>query len=166
MPDNKEKIVKRSDKVAYMNVSTAEAPDYKRMRKFTEMSNSANPTEYSRSYVDEDGEVTDITGYSPEKSFGFDQYTNNPVHEKLVDIIENEKTGDDAIIEILVVDKTTKTEENKYKARKRKYSVIPDSDGDNTDAYTYSGSFKSNGKFEEVLVTLSEDELTATIVEE
>ncbi len=166
MPENKEKIVKRSDKVAYMNVGTDELPDFQRMRKFTDMSNSANPTEYSRTYVDEDGEVTDVTGYSKEKSFAFDQYTNNKVHEKLVDIIEEEKTGDDAIVDILVVDKTTKTEENKYTARRRKYSVIPDSDGDSTDAYTYSGSFKKNGNFEKVEVTLSTDEMKATIAVE
>ena len=163
MAEQKEKIVKRSDKVAYMNVGTDEAPDFQRMRKFTDMSNSANPKEYNRTYVDEDGEVTDVTGYAKEKSFAFDQYTNNKVHEKLVDIIEEEKTGDDAIVDILVVDKTTKTEENKYTARRRKYSVVADSDGDSTDAYTYGGSFKKNGNFEKVTVTLSNDEMKATI---
>lgn len=161
--DNTEKLVKRKDKVAYMNVGTKEAPDYQRMRKFTELSNSANATEYSRTYVDE-GEVTDVTGYSKEKSFNFDQYTNNKVHQKLVDIIEEEKIGDEAIVEILVVDKTTKTEENQYTARKRNYAVVADSDGDSTDAYTYGGSFKKNGNFEKVTVTLSEDEMKATIV--
>ena len=166
MPENnKERIVKRSDKVAYMNIGTYEEPDFQRMRKFTDMSNSSNTTEYSRRYVDEDGEVTDVTGYSKEKSFAFDQYTNNKVHEKIVDIIEEEKTGDDAIVDILVVDKTTKAENGQYTARRRNYTVVADSDGDSTDAYTYGGSFKKNGNCEKITVTLSEDEMKATIAE-
>lgn len=160
-----ERIVKRSSKVAFMNTGTTEAPVYTRMTKFTELSNSKNPREYSREYVDEDGEVTDITGYSPEKSFGFDQYTNNPVHEKLAGIIDDELTGDDAVIEILVVDKT-KEVEGGCEARLRSYSVIPDNDGDSNEAYTYSGSFKSKGAFKKVTATISADGKTATISEE
>lgn len=158
-----EKLVKRSDKIAFMNVGTAEAPDFQRMRKFTEMSNSKNPREYSREYVDEDGEVTDVTGYAPEKAFAFDQYTNNPVHEKLAKIIDDELTGDDAIVQILVVDKTKADENGGFESRLRNYSVIPDSDGDSNEAYTYSGSFKSKGAFEKVSAKLSADGKTATI---
>ena len=158
-----EKIVKRSDKVAFMNTGTTEAPVYTRMRKFTEMSNSKNPKEYSREYVDEDGEVTDVTGYSPEKSYAFDQYTDNPVHEKIAKITDDELKGDEAIVEILVVDKNKTVAEGGFEARKRKYTVVPDTDGDSTDAYTYSGTFKANGTFEKVNATISSDGLTATI---
>ena len=158
-----EKIVKRRDKVAFMNTGTTEAPVYTRMRKFTEMSNSKNPKEYSREYVDEDGEVTDVTGYSPEKSYAFDQYKDNAVHEKIAKIADDELKGDDAIVEILVVDKSTADDSGKCEARKRKYTVVPDTDGDSTDAYTYSGTFKANGTFEKVNATISSDGLTATI---
>ena len=160
-----EKIVKRSDKVAFMNVGTLEAENYQRMRKFTEMSTSKNPREYSREYVDEDGEVTDVTGYAPEIAFGFDQYTNNSVHEKIATIIDDELTGDDAVVEILVVDKT-KALDNGFEARKRKYTVVPDSDGDSTEAYTYSGTLRSKGTFKKVTATISEDGKVATIVTE
>lgn len=164
MAENKtEKMVKRSDKVAFLNVGTSEAKDFQRMRKFTEISTSKNPTEYSRNYVDEDGEVTDVTGYAEEKSYAFDQYTNNPVHEKIAKITDDELTGEDATVEVLVVDKTSATDGN-YSARLRKYAVIPDAEGDNTDAYTYSGSLKAKGTFEKVTVTLSADGKTATIV--
>lgn len=164
MAENKtEKMVKRSDKVAFLNVGTSEAKDFQRMRKFTEISTSKNPTEYSRNYVDEDGEVTDVTGYAEEKSYAFDQYTNNPVHEKIAKITDDELTGEDATVEVLVVDKTSATDGN-YSARLRKYAVIPDAEGDSTDAYTYSGSLKAKGTFEKVTVTLSADGKTATIV--
>lgn len=159
-----ERIVKRSDKIAFMDVGTDTVPDFQRMRKFTELSKSKNPTEYSRTYVDEDGEVTDVTGYSEEISYAFDQYTDNPVHEKLANISDNELTGNDAIVTILIIDKTTKNSSDQYTARKRKYSVVPDSEGDSTDAYTYSGSLRANSSFEEVSATLSDDGKTATIV--
>ena len=51
MPDT-EKLVKRSGKVAFMDVGTSGTPSYKRMTKFTEMAQSKNAQEYSRSYVD------------------------------------------------------------------------------------------------------------------
>ena len=163
MPEEKQKLVRRSAKIAFMNVGTAEEPNYQRMKKFTELSNSRNSIEYNRQYVDEDGEDTDVVGTSLEKGFAFDEYTNNPVHKKIVDIIEDEVLGTDAIVDILVVDTSRTTEDGGFEARRRDYSVVPDSDGDDTNAYTYSGSFKKNGAFEKVTATISDDGMTATI---
>ena len=120
-----EQLVKRSRKVAFMDVSTTSIANFLRMTKFTEISKSKNPTEYSRSYVDEDGEVTDVTGYSEEISYNFDLHVGNLVHEKLVDITDNEKTGADALVRILQVD-FTKPRGTGYEARLRTYSVVPD----------------------------------------
>lgn len=159
-----EKLVKRSDKIAFMNVGTLEAPDFQRMCKFTEIATSKNPAEYSRQYVDEEGETTDVTGYSEEKSYAFDQYSGNEVHEKIAKITDDELTGDDATVEVLVVDKS-KVDGEGFEARKRKYAVVPDSDGDSTEAYTYSGSLKAKGAFEKVTATISADGKTATITE-
>lgn len=159
---NEERIVKRSDKLAFMNTGTVEKPVYTRMRKFTDMSTSKNPTEYTRQYVDEDGEETDVTGYSEEKSYGFDQYTNNPVHERIVEITDDELKGDDAIVEIVIVDKSKQTSDGTFAARKRRYTVVPDGDGDSTDAYTYSGSFRAKGAFEKGTAKITSDGLTAT----
>lgn len=156
-----EKLVRRRDKIPFMDVSTTSVELFKRMRRFTEFSTNKNAQEYSRTYIDEDGETTDVTGYSEEKSYGFDQYTDNPVHEKIVDITENEKTGNDALVKILVVDKT-KPIDNGYKARLRTYAVIPDTDGDDTNAYTYSGTLRKNTAFTVGKAVLSENEQTAT----
>lgn len=159
-----EKLVKRSEKIAFMNTGTPEAPIFTRMTKFTEISNSKNPQEYSRQYVDEEGEVTDVTGYSEEKSYSFDQYTNNKVHEILSKIADDELTADDAKVEILVVDMSEIVSDGVYGARLRTYAVIPDSDGDSTDAYTYGGSFKKKSSFEKVNASISKDGKTAEIV--
>lgn len=167
MPENDdlkmEKLVKRSDKVSFMNVSKTAEPDFQRMRKFTDISTSKNPVEYNRQYVDEDGEDSDVVGYSEEKGYAFDQYSNNPVHERIADITDNELTGDDAVVEILTVDRS-KPVAGGFEARLRKYAVIPDSDGDSTDAYTYSGAFKKKGTFEKVVATISKDGRKAEIV--
>lgn len=158
-----EKLVKRSGKVAFMDVSTTQIPNFLRMRKFTDISKSKNPTEYSRTYVDEDGEVTDVTGYSEEISYAFDLYTGNLVHEKIVKITDDELTGDEALVKILIVD-FSKPVGSGYEARLRTYSAVPDTEGDSTDAYTYSGSFRKNSKMTKGIATLNSDNTVATFV--
>lgn len=158
---NAGKLVTRNRKVAFMNVSTTAIANFLRMTKFTEISKSKNPTEYSRTYVDEDGEVTDVTGFSEEISYAFDLHTGNLVHEKLVDITDNEKTGDNALVQILQVD-FTKPVGDGYEARLRTYSVVPDTEGDSTDAYTYSGSFKKNGNMTIGVAVMNADNTEAT----
>lgn len=156
-----EELVKRNGKVAYMDVSTTTIANFLRMTKFTEISKSKNATEYSRTYVDEDGEVTDVTGYSEEISYAFDLYKGNLVHQRLVNITDNELTGNDALVKILQVD-FSKPVGSGYEARLRTYSVVPDAEGDSTDAYTYSGAFRKNSGFTIGVATISEDGLTAT----
>lgn len=156
-----EELVKRNGKVAYMDISTTSIANFQRMRKFTEISKAKNATEYSRTYVDEDGEVTDVTGYSEEISYAFDLYKKNLVHQKIVDITDNEKTGNDALVKILTVD-FSKPSGTGYEARLRTYSVVPDAEGDSTDAYTYSGAFRKNSGFTIGTAVVSEDGLTAT----
>ena len=158
---NTEQLVKRNRKVAFMNVSTTAIANFLRMTKFTEISKSKNPTEYSRTYVDEDGEVTDVTGYSEEISYNFDQHTGNLVHKKLADIADDEKTGADALVDILQVDLTEPMGDG-YKGRLRTYSTVPDADGDSTDAYTYSGAFRKNSNMTIGVAKLSSDGTVAT----
>lgn len=162
MAEATEKLVTRSGKVAFMKVQE----QYIRMQYFTEMSKSANPKEYSRSYVDVDGEVTDVTGYAPSIAYAFDYYKGNKVHEEIIKITDDELKGTDAVREIIIVDMNSKEEVGStYNAISRSYSVIPDAEGDSTDAYTYSGNFKSNGVQKKIKVTLDEKQLIATLSE-
>ena len=160
-----ERLVKRNRKVAFLGCVNGETVEYIRMKHFTDMSKSSNPSEYSRKYVDEDGEVTDITGYSPSISYAFDQYEENKVHNELITITDGEIVGTDAVRTILIVDFTKKGEkDNVYHAIKRDYAVIPDSDGDDENTYTYSGNFKSQGSKEDVLVTSDDPEWNACTI--
>ena len=60
-------LVTRNKKVAFYKVGDK----FLRMTGFTSMAKSANPKEYSRQYVDETGEITDVTGYSPSIEYTF-----------------------------------------------------------------------------------------------
>lgn len=157
------KMVQRYQRVAFMNTGTSDAPVFTRMTNFTTMSNSKNPKEYTRQYVDEASERSDVVGYGPSTEYSFDRHTENPVHERIAAIHDGEKTGTDSHVEILIVDIFTAAENNKNcTARKRTYAVIPNTDGDSTDALTYAGSFKSVGAFEEGTANVSDDGQTAT----
>lgn len=164
MSDTKPKIVGRHKRVAFMDTdTTGTTPKYERMTNFTSMTNGKNPKEYSRQYVDKETEDTDVVGYAPSTDYSFDRYTNTPVHEKIAKIHDGELTGSDALVDILTVDLFDGDETTGYVARKRTYAVIPDTDGDGTDALVYSGSFKSKSDIEVVKVTVSADGKTATV---
>lgn len=163
MGDTVAKIVKRHQRVAFMNTdTTGSAPKYERMTGFTSMKNAKNAQEYSRHYVDKESEDTDVVGYSPATEYSFDRHTNTPVHELIAKIHDGELTGSDALVDIIIVDLFTEGEEKKCVARKRTYAVIPDADGDGTDALIYSGSFKSKSDVETGSAVVSADGKTAT----
>lgn len=160
------KLVKRSDKVSFLGCMTDGTETFNRMRGFTTLSGSKNPTEYSRKYVDEEFETTDVTGYSPSMDFNFDQYIGDPVHEEMVEILDGEKTGTEARRNIVTVDFSQPVgEEGSYKAVKREYAIIGDADGDGTDAYTYGGTFRSTGSKIVGTATVDETGAVATFTE-
>lgn len=158
-------LTSRAKIVAFYGIKSGSgdsaATTYHRMQGFTSLSTSKNPKEYTRQYVDEEFEQTDVVGYSPSIAYTFDRYDGNVVHEDIARITNGELTGNDALVDILVVD-TTETANN---AVKRTYAVIPDSEGDSMDAYTYSGNFKVKGDKVNGSATLGENGMTATFTE-
>ena len=135
-------VLKRSDKVAFYGVPTAEGKyTYHRMKGFTSFSTSKNAKEYSRQYVDEVFEQTDVVGYTPSISFNFDKARDNAVHDDIVSIYNEEKIGADAVRPIIIVDLSGE----ETTAICRDFAVIAENEGDSTDAYTYSGTFKAKG---------------------
>lgn len=159
------KLVKRSDKVSFLGCLADDTETFNRMRGFTTLSGSKNPTEYSRRYVDEEFETTDVTGYSPSLDFGFDQYTGDAVHEEIVGILDDEKLGTEARRNIVTVDFSQEAGEGSYKAVKREYAIIGDAEGDSMDAYTYSGTFRATGKRIVGTATVDETGAVATFIE-
>ncbi|MBS7297532.1 MAG: hypothetical protein KIG65_00465 [Eubacteriales bacterium] len=156
-----DKILKRSDKLAFYEIDGT----YKRMRGFTDFSVSKNPTAYTRKYVDEQSERNDVVGYNPSITFAFDRFSDDAVHSDMVSIADTEAVGADAVRSIVIVDITKETE-NGYFAQKRDFAVIPDSEGNDSDTYTYSGSLKANGAIVTGYAQTSDNWQTVTFAEE
>lgn len=156
-------LTPRHKMLAFYGVTTTEnntaTVTYHRMKKFTSMNQNKNPQEYSRKYVDEPTQRTDVTGYAPQIDYGFDKYSGDPVLTDIVGITNNEAVGEDAVRPIILVDVET------GEATKRDYAVIPGNEGDDANVYTYSGSFKANGNIVKGTATSSDDWQTITFAE-
>lgn len=157
-------LVMRHEKVAYCKIppSGGGAAVIKRMTGFTSFGTNRNPEEYTRKYVDEAHQTTDITSYDTSISFAFDLFADNPVHQYLADIIENEKLGADAIVDIYVVDfsKPVTGVADTYECAHRQMVVVPSSDGDDANVYTYSGDLRTKGDRTIGQGTLTDNEQT------
>ena len=156
-------LIKRSKRVAFMNVGTEEQPQYVRMQGFTSMSESKSPKEYSRQYVDEDTERSDVVGYATQVGYSFDRHSPFAPHEKIAEITDEEKTGSDAHVDIVTVDLFS--EGSQKVARKRTYAVIPDTTGDGTDALIYSGNFRAVGEAVKGVASSSDNWQTVTFAD-
>lgn len=133
-------ISKRSEKVAFLGIGS-DSSEFTRMRGFTEFSLSKNPVEYSRRYIDEKTERSDVVAYAPSISYSFDRFSNDDVHKDIINITDMEKIGVDAMRNIVIVDLSGNSAEKN--AILRKWSVIPDTEGNDADTYTYSGTLKA-----------------------
>ena len=164
---NKKKLVGRHKRVAFMDV-TGEGTTYTRMTGFTSMSEGKNSSEYSRQYVDESSERSDVVGYAPSIDYEFDRYTNDPVQEKIAKVTDDELLGSDAQVAVVMVDlfETKADDANTCTARKRDWSVIPDTEGDGTDALIYKGSLKAAGEIIKGTATTTDGWRTCTFATE
>lgn len=138
-------VVKRCNKLAFYGVPARDGGSdgyvFYRMKGFDEISTSKNPREYSRQYVDEEYEQTDVVGYSPSISFSFDRFEGNEVHDDIIAIFNEERVGADAVRPIIMVD----IESDGKTAIRREFSVVAESEGSGTELYRYSGSFRVKG---------------------
>lgn len=136
-------MITRNKKVMFLETDEG---TFARMQGFTSMTTNKNPKEYTRQYVDEEYEVTDIIGISTSVDYTFDQLKGNEVHDKLVEIIDNELIGEEAVVKLLKVDFTKEaTPGTSYDATMREFAVIPETEGDSLEAYTYGGTFRVKG---------------------
>ena len=160
--------VKRSDKLAFYGVKSGSTTTYYRMKGFTDISGSKNPKEYTRQYVDEEFEQSDVVGYSPSFSYGFDQHKGNEVHNDIIKIHDDELVHGDAVRSIIFVDLTTEAVDGTDKtadAKMRDFAVIADSEGGSLDAYTYTGTLKVKGEKVNGTATSNDDWQTCTFAE-
>lgn len=100
--------------------------------------------------------------------YEFDLYMNDAVQKKLATITDDELLGSDAQVTVVVVDLfDEKTgESTTCTARKRDWSVIPDTEGDGTDALIYKGSLKAAGEIIKGTATTTDIWQTCTFTAE
>ncbi len=125
-------LVGRDEKVAFYG--TAASDTYYRMEEFTELLCRRNPKL-------EGHREPRVTAYTPEVSYCFDQYRDNPVHADLIGIHYLEKAGDEAIREIVLVDRTQPVRPEQYRAYLHSVTVAPESEGQGLRTCRYCGSF-------------------------
>ena len=158
--------VKRNEKLAFYGIKDESGTSiFHRMKGFTDMSGAKNPIEYTRRYVDEPYEQSDVVGYSPSFSYGFDQHKSNGVHNDIIKIHNEELVMDDAVREIVFVDLTEGDDTAGYAAAKREFAVIADTEGGSVDAYTYTGTLKVKGERVSGKATSTDDWQTIEFVE-
>ena len=160
-----DKIAKRSDKIAFYGIINGEDIEYKRMRGFTDLSINKNPVEYSRRYIDEKTERNDVVGYAPSISYSFDKFSEDVVQIDIISVADNELVGSDAVRNIILVDLTSANTDGECTAICRRWSIIPDSEGNDTDAYTYSGTLKANGDIIKGIATSTDGWLSCSFAE-
>jgi len=155
------KLVQRHEKVAYYGIKDETGNVvYHRMCGFTKMDTSKNPIEYTRRYIDESFEQTDVVAFSPSISFSFDRYSGNIVHDDIVKLADSEILGTDAVRSIVIADISTKDESGNVEAIKRDFSVMVETEGNSLDAYTLSGVMNTKGEKVFGKATISDDAKT------
>jgi len=111
---------------------------------FTTFPESKNPKEYTRKYVSDKTERTDVIGYAPSISYSCDVIDTDPVIQEIIKITDGELLGTATHRDIISVNLFEPTETTgSYKATKRTYAIIPDGKGDGTDALIYTGTMKA-----------------------
>jgi hypothetical protein len=142
------RLVRRDEMKSYMNTGTSTTPVWSLIGEgFTSYAENKNPKTYSRKYVHERHERTDVLGYAPSVPFSADVYTVDPVIERIMTIYNGELVGADAQVEIVTSrewDPAT-TPAGSFNAIKRNYSVVCDKEGDGTEALQIGGTFYAVG---------------------
>lgn len=140
-------LILRHQFETYMDLGTSGSPDFNLIGEgFTSLSESKNPKEYTRKYVNKTVEQSDVIGFSPSIAYNCDAISDDPVVAEIIDITDGEAKGDDTHRDIVTVNLWQPGgTEGTYVACKRNYSVIPSNKGDGTDALVYTGTFKAVG---------------------
>jgi hypothetical protein len=115
---------------------------------FTAFSESKNPQEYSRKYINDKTQRSDVTGYAPQYDYTLDCIDGDPVVAEIVKVHDNELTGNEAKRYIITVNLWSDSTGKACAAKRRLYTIVPDKKADGTDALVYSGSMKAAGDIE------------------
>lgn len=154
-------MIKRCEKLAFMKIG--DGTQYTRMTGFTELSVSKNPKEYSRKYIDEEAERSAVVSYSPSMNYKLDLDGKNDVHKVFAEIADREITGDGAVKSVALVDISNLENDGTAKAVVRDFSIIPSTEGDDSDTYTAGGTMRASGEVSFGTASTTDNWKTVTI---
>lgn len=160
---NSNELVLRCQLESYMECGESGAKTFNLISEgFTTFSESKNPKEYSRKYVGDKTERSDVISYTPSISYNCDVITGDPCVAEVIKVTDNELVGTDAHRDVVSVNTWETDSDGKCKAFKRTYAIIPDGKGDGTDALIYTGTMKAVsdvvfGKFDRTTKTFTAD---------
>lgn len=137
-------MLSRNKKLAFVEVYNDDGVGYERLTGFTEFTVNLNPKEYSRKYVDELNERSEVVAYHPTISYKFDHEAGNNAQQVFVDAADYECIGDEATVTIAIVDLSVPSSSG-VEVIMRDYVIVPDSEGDDANVYTYSGTMRACG---------------------
>ncbi|MBQ8171770.1 MAG: hypothetical protein IJZ95_07280 [Oscillospiraceae bacterium] len=121
---------KRSQWYTFLNVGSAEAPDWQREGKnASEMTAQMNPQTSTNQDVTQDTGETDITGYQPNIPVSKSVSVGDPVFTFIDNIRRKRAILSDSYTQILNVDVFNKAQDGSYPAEKQDVSVQIDTFG-------------------------------------
>lgn len=160
---NSNELVFRCQWESYMECGDGEAKTFNLIGEgFTTFPESKNPKEYTRKYVNNKTEKTDVIGYAPSIAYSCDVITGEPCVTEIIKVTDNELLGTATHRDIVSVNCWEADTDGKCKAFKRTYAIVPDGKGDGTDALIYTGTMKAVsditfGKFDRAAKTFTAD---------
>ncbi len=135
-------LVARSDMRSYLLVGGV----YREIGDgFTDFTENKNPKEYSRQYIHESSERTDLVGFAPSVTYAFDVYEADEVQAALLEIVLSEAVGDAAAVTVVTAFLHKTVDDGRAEAVRREYTVCPAKLGAGTDALICSGTLKARG---------------------
>lgn len=143
-------MIMRPEWEAYMKTEIHEPGIHLIGEGFSSFSESKNPKEYNRQYINQYTETTDIVGYSPSIAYTVDGHTAEPAVCEVMAIADRELRKNDARRIVYTVNTWDKDTSGYCTAWERTFAIIPDGKGDGNDALIYTGTFKAVSDAKEI----------------
>ena len=144
MAEDQKKLVMRYQFESYMKCTLDDNKDKLCLigEGFTSFPESKNPAEYTRKYICDQTERSDVIGYAPSIEYSTDCISGDPVVAEILYVHDNELVGSDTHRDVVNVNRW-KEKEGKCPAKMRTYAIIPNQKADGTDALVYTGTMKA-----------------------
>ena len=96
-------LIKKHMTLPFLNVGTADAPQWVQIKKATEFAHSLNPETEERDYIADEQPTTELKQYKPSMSLSVTTLAGESDFDLFYDLYKNKRIGEDAKMEYLLV---------------------------------------------------------------